>query len=173
MMPQQHAHVPGEESPPHSARRVVRAPRGRFIPGRIRAARPRRPSRPTPHANPVRAIWAEPGARTLPWPLAWALVALGIAGVVLALRIVARFPDGNWLAGLLLVLTVIALATVLARAGIAEPVRWRHRRSATAPARVYIPGILVFFAVVISAGAAIRRWEVDRGPAGWESVPPG
>ncbi len=151
-------------------RRVWRA-RRRAVPRPVRAprARPRDRSRRSIAVNPVRLDRVEVTPPSLPWWKAWSGVGLGIAGVALAVRYLTRFPQGAWLAGFAVVAAIGVLAAIMVRTGLAvSNVGTVRRTGRIRMPGVRIPGALVFFATLATGAAAIRKWEVDLGPASWD-----
>lgn len=110
------------------------------------------------------------GAR-LGW-LAWLGIGAGGAAVVLTVRAMTRHPAGDWNAGTVVVAAILALAGLLLLGGLVAGQTRGVDRSHAWFQELSPPGVLLGLAFLATLIATVRRWEVDRGVAGWGVVVP-
>jgi hypothetical protein len=102
----------------------------------------------------------------------WLETGGALAGVYLAVRLLTRFPDGDWLSGLILLLALVMLGVSLARAGLVSPLPARTLLQGPIRRDITPPGLLVGFAALATLLAGVRRWDLDQGAVGLDVIAP-
>jgi len=103
---------------------------------------------------------------------AWLQIAAALAAVVVALRLMTRYPNGDWLVGAILILAVGALTLALLHAGVDVTGSIGKFGDSARNFVASPPVILIGLATLASATAVAIRWDADRGPAGWDVAGP-
>ncbi len=105
------------------------------------------------------------------WRL-WAETGAAFAGVYLAVRLLTRYPAGDWLGGAILLMALAMLGMSLARSGLVHPAPVRERLPVVTRRDIPPPGVLVGFAALATLLAGVRRWDLDQRSVGWDVIAP-
>lgn len=102
----------------------------------------------------------------------WVETGAAFAGVYLAVRLLTRYPAGDWLGGAILLMALAMLGMSLAHAGLIYPVPARVPLPGPVRRDLAPPGVLVGFAAMATLLAGVRRWDLDQGAVGWDVIAP-